>query len=58
MAIGLLDQFCPPECSFATYNVLKNKSKEIWVSPNKTHEVDDLYYTYQYLWYQDYFRMY
>ncbi|WP_295652042.1 acetylxylan esterase [uncultured Mucilaginibacter sp.] len=58
MAIGLLDQFCPPECSFATYNVLKNKNKEIWVSPNKTHEVDDLYYTYQYLWYQDYFRMY
>lgn len=58
MAIGLLDEFCPPECSFATYNTLKNKEKEIWVSPNKTHEVDELYYTYQYLWYQDYFRMY
>jgi cephalosporin-C deacetylase len=58
MAIGLLDEFCPPECSFATYNTLKNKNKEIWVSPNKTHEVDDLYYTYQYLWYQDLFRMY
>ena len=58
MAIGLLDEFCPPECSFATYNTLNNKNKEIWVSPNKTHEVDDLYYTYQYLWYQDLFRMY
>nr|WP_255563668.1 acetylxylan esterase [Mucilaginibacter rivuli] len=57
MAIGLLDEFCPPECSFATYNALNNKNKEIWVSPNKTHEVDEMYYTYEYLWYQDYFRM-
>lgn len=57
MGIGLLDQFCPPQCSFVMYNQMKNKNNEIWVSPDKTHEVDGLYYTYQYLWFQDLLRL-
>ncbi|WP_162847053.1 acetylxylan esterase [Mucilaginibacter gracilis] len=57
MGIGLLDQFCPPRCSFVLYNQLKNKNNEIWASPDKTHEVDGLYYTYQYLWFQDLLRL-
>jgi cephalosporin-C deacetylase-like acetyl esterase len=57
MAIGLLDEFCPPQCSFAMYNRLTNKQNECWVSPEKTHEVDELYYTYQFLWFQDILRL-
>jgi cephalosporin-C deacetylase len=57
MGIGLLDELCPPQCSFVLYNQLKNKNNEIWVSPDKTHEVDALYYTYQYLWFQDILRL-
>jgi cephalosporin-C deacetylase-like acetyl esterase len=57
MGIGLLDQFCPPKCSFIMYNQLTNKENEVWSSPDKTHEVDGLYYTYQYLWFQDLLRL-
>lgn len=57
MGIGLLDQFCPPQCSYVLYNQLKNKNNEVWSSPEKTHEVDALYYTYQYLWFQDILRL-
>ncbi len=57
MAIGLLDEFCPPPCSFAMYNRLTNKNNDIWSSPDKTHEVDELYYTYQFLWFQDLLRL-
>ncbi|OCX54612.1 hypothetical protein BEL04_10300 [Mucilaginibacter sp. PPCGB 2223] len=57
MAIGLLDEFCPPRCSLAMYNKLTNKRNEWWSSPEKTHEVDELYYTKQFLWFQDIFRL-
>jgi cephalosporin-C deacetylase len=57
MGIGLLDEFCPPQCSFTMYNKLTNKRNEVWSSPEKTHEVDELYYTYQFLWFQDILRL-
>lgn len=57
MAIGLLDEFCPPHCSLAMYNKLTNKRNEWWSSPEKTHEVDELYYTEQFLWFQDLLRL-
>lgn len=57
MAIGLLDEFCPPRCSLSMYNRLTNKRNEWWSSPEKTHEVDELYYTKQFLWFQDLLRL-
>jgi len=57
MAIGLLDEFCPPRCSLSMYNRLTNKRNEWWSSPEKTHEVDELYYTEQFLWFQDLLRL-
>lgn len=57
MGIGLLDEFCPPQCSYVMYNQMKNKANQVWASPDKTHEVDGLYYVYQYLWFQDLLRL-
>lgn len=57
MGIGLLDEFCPPQCSFTMFNQMKNKENVAFVSPDKTHEVDAIYYTYQYLWFQDILRL-
>lgn len=57
MAIGLLDEFCPPRCSLSMYNQLTNKRNELWSSPEKTHEVDEIYYTAQFLWLQDLLRL-
>jgi cephalosporin-C deacetylase len=57
MGIGLLDEFCPPMCSFAMFNQLPNKHKDYYVSPDKTHELDLLYYTYQFYFLDENFRL-
>ncbi|MEO6521141.1 MAG: acetylxylan esterase [Mucilaginibacter sp.] len=57
MGIGLLDEFCPPQCSFMMFNQMKNKDNVAFASPDKTHEVDGIYYTFQYLWFQDLLRL-
>ncbi|OKS88250.1 acetylxylan esterase [Mucilaginibacter polytrichastri] len=55
LAISLLDELCPPRCSYAMYNQLGSKKKETWVSPDLTHEVDDNYYQFQYYWIKETF---
>jgi len=50
MGIGLLDDLCPPSCSLAMYNQLGSESKELWISADKAHEVDPIYYRFQYVW--------
>jgi cephalosporin-C deacetylase len=50
MGIGLLDDLCPPSCSFAMYNQIASKSKELWISADKAHELDPIYYRFQYVW--------
>jgi cephalosporin-C deacetylase len=50
MGIGLLDDLCPPSCSYAMYNQLATQNKEIWISADKTHELDPIYYRFQYMW--------
>ena len=57
MGIGLLDEFCPPQCSYVMFNQMHNSNNKVWASPDKTHEVDGLYYTYQYIWFQDLLRL-
>lgn len=55
LAVSLLDELCPPRCSYAMYNQLGSKKKETWVSPDLTHEVDDSYYQFQYYWIKETF---
>jgi len=55
LAVSLLDELCPPRCSYAMYNQLSSKKKETWVSPDLTHEVDDSYYQFQYYWIKETF---
>ncbi|GAB2685014.1 hypothetical protein GCM10027037_03040 [Mucilaginibacter koreensis] len=57
VAVSLLDEMCPPYCSFALFNKLgtDEKEKEFWVNPVLTHEVDNLYYGYQYYWIKEKF---
>ncbi|WP_345334412.1 acetylxylan esterase [Mucilaginibacter defluvii] len=55
MGIGLLDELCPPSCSIAMYNRLATQKKELWVTPDKGHEVDGNYYRFQYQWLREYF---
>jgi len=50
MGIGLMDDLCPPSCSLAVYNRIGNNQKEIWISADKAHEVDAIYYRFQYVW--------
>ena len=50
MGIGLLDDLCPPGCSMAMYNQIACKDKEVWISADKAHEVDPIYYRFQYVW--------
>ena len=57
MGVGLLDQFCPPRCSFIMFNQMKNKNNIPFASPDKTHEVDGVYYVFQFLWFQDLLRL-
>ncbi|RYY36120.1 MAG: hypothetical protein EOP46_07655, partial [Sphingobacteriaceae bacterium] len=35
MGIGLLDELCPPSCSWGMFNSLGSDKKEIWSSPDK-----------------------
>ncbi|RYY32934.1 MAG: hypothetical protein EOP46_17750, partial [Sphingobacteriaceae bacterium] len=55
MGIGLLDELCPPQCSYGMFNRLGTQKKEIWVTPDKGHEVDGNYYRYQAQWLREYF---
>ena len=57
MAVSLLDEMCPPYCSYALFNQLGTevKEKEIWINPVLTHEVDNLYYGFQYYWVKEKF---
>ncbi|RVU00533.1 hypothetical protein EOD41_11050 [Mucilaginibacter limnophilus] len=55
MGIGLLDELCPPQCSYGLFNKLSTAKKEIWVTPDKGHEVDGNYYRYQAQWLREYF---
>jgi cephalosporin-C deacetylase len=57
MGIGLLDEFCPPRCSFGMYNRFANTGKEFFVVPDKAHEVNFTYFTFQYFWLKEDFRM-
>ncbi len=59
MAVSLLDEMVPPYCSYALFNQLATNEaeKEIWVNPVLTHEVDNLYYGYQYYWIKEKFRL-
>lgn len=55
MGIGLMDELCPPSCSVAMYNRLGTTKKELWVSADKAHELDPIYYRFQYNWLREYF---
>lgn len=57
MAVSLLDELCPPRCSFAMFNKLGSKRKEAWVNPILTHEVDEQYYKFQYFYIKETFIM-
>ncbi len=57
MGIGLLDEFCPPRCSFGMFNKFANKSNEYFVVADKAHEVNFTYFTFQYYWLKEDFRM-
>ena len=59
MAISLLDELCPPYCSFAVFNQLatRESEKEYWINPILTHEVDNKYYGFQYYWVKEKFRL-
>ncbi len=55
MGIGLMDELCPPRCSVAMFNQLGTSQKELWVSADKAHEVDPIYYRHQYSWLREFF---
>lgn len=49
MAIGLIDEVCPPHINFAAYNQL-NVPKEYIVYPTSGHGLPAEYHTYKYKW--------
>ena len=53
MGIGLLDEFCPPRCSFGMYNKLTTDQKEYVVAPDKAHEMNFDYFMFQLLWFKE-----
>ncbi|QJD95042.1 acetylxylan esterase [Mucilaginibacter robiniae] len=54
MGVGLLDEFCPPRCSFGMYNkIAKNVQKEYRVAPDKAHEMNFDYFMFQLLWFKE-----
>ncbi len=57
MGIGLLDELCPPSCSYGMYNKFGTDKKEIWVSPDKAHEVGQIYYRFQNQWLREYYML-
>ncbi len=57
MGIGLLDEFCPPRCSFGMFNKFANTNNEYFVVADKAHEVNFTYFTFQYYWLKEDFRM-
>lgn len=57
MGIGLMDDLCPPSASFGMYNYLATEDKERWVSPDKGHEVDAIYYRFQYVWLREHLQL-
>jgi len=51
MGVGLLDEFCPPRCSFGMYNkIASGVQKEYRVAPDKAHEMNFDYFMFQLLW--------
>ncbi|WP_345953708.1 acetylxylan esterase [Mucilaginibacter sp. PAMB04168] len=51
MGVGLLDEYCPPRCSFGMYNkIANNVQKEYRVAPDKAHEMNFDYFMFQLLW--------
>ena len=53
MGVGLLDEFCPPRCSFGMYNKLTTDQKEYVVAPDKAHEMNFDYFMFQLLWFKE-----
>jgi cephalosporin-C deacetylase len=53
MGVGLLDEFCPPRCSFGMYNKLTTSQKEYIVAPDKAHEMNFDYFMFQLLWFKE-----
>lgn len=51
MGVGLLDEYCPPRCSFGMYNkIAQGVQKEYRVAPDKAHEMNFDYFMFQLLW--------
>lgn len=57
MGVGLLDEFCPPRCSFGMYNKLTTYQKEFRVAPDKAHEMNFDYFMFQLLWLKESLRV-
>lgn len=57
MGVGLLDEFCPPRCSFGMYNKLTTSQKEFKVAPDKAHEMNFDYFMFQLLWLKESLRV-
>ncbi|RYY36738.1 MAG: hypothetical protein EOP46_05380 [Sphingobacteriaceae bacterium] len=57
MGIGLLDELCPPSCSWGLFNRFGSDKKEIWSSPDKAHEVDQIYYRFQNQWLREHYML-
>jgi cephalosporin-C deacetylase len=57
MGVGLLDEYCPPRCSFGMYNKLTTYQKEFRVAPDRAHEMNFDYFMFQLLWLKESLRV-